>query len=243
MGRRVIKTRHGFRLDVDLGEWIGQHIYLTGDYERPTTELIQSLVREGDTVVDVGANIGFFTLLASRAVGSTGRVIAFEPVASTCAALTANLRLNGTTNVTIHELALSNVAGTVMIHEGPPRNKGLSSIRPIEEASAQRCVPVSPFDAIDIGQGNIRLIKIDVEGAEQLVLEGMQNTLRAQRPDMVVEITDTFLRNFGHSAHSICRLLEPLGYQCREITDRGLVALPSDPSRWPRQFNALFSVS
>src|SRR5688572_13383634 len=124
MGQRIVKTRYGFRLHVDLAEWIGQHIFLTGDYERPTSALIRTLAVEGSTVLDVGANIGFFSLLASRSVGATGRVLAFEPVAATCAQLRANLQLNAAGNVAVHELALSDRGGTVAIYEGPGRNRG-----------------------------------------------------------------------------------------------------------------------
>ena len=241
MGERVITTRHGFRLNVDLAEWIGQHIYLTGDYERPTAELIASLADEGSTVVDVGANIGFFSLLAARSVGAAGKVLAFEPVAATCAQLRANLELNAAGNVAVHELALSDRDGRVAIYEGHGRNRGLSSMRPIEEASALRAVPAAALDSLDAGDARISLIKIDVEGAEQLVLEGMLRTLEKHRPHLIVEITHRFLAAFGHSADSLCRLLRPLGYDAYEITDAGPAALPSSTATWPRQFNALFS--
>jgi len=241
MGQRIVKTRYGFRLHVDLAEWIGQHIFLTGDYERPTSALIRTLAAEGSTVLDVGANIGFFSLLAARSVGATGRVLAFEPVAATCAQLRANLQLNAAGNIAVHELALSDRDGTVAIYEGPGRNRGLSSMRPIEEASALRAVPAAAFDSLDAGDARISLIKIDVEGAEQLVLEGMLRTLEKHRPHLIVEITQRFLAAFGHSAGSLCALLAPLGYDAYEITDEGPAALPSSTALWPRQFNALFS--
>ena len=241
LGTRIVRTRRGFDLNLDLAEWIGQHIYLTGDYEPPTADLVDSLIDTGDTVVDVGANIGFFALVASAKVGAKGSVIAFEPVSSICTALTANLELNRTTNVTVHELALANRIGTVTINEGPRRNRGLSSLRTINGASAQRVVRVSTFDSLDVARQKIRLIKIDVEGAEQLVLEGMMATLRKHRPHLIVELTADFLASFGHSPTSLCGLLQPLGYRVRRITDRGLVSLPGSPSAWPSQFNAFFA--
>lgn len=241
MGERIVRTRHGFRLRVDLAEWIGQHIYLTGDYERPTARLIQALARQGSTVIDVGANIGFFTLLASRSVGRAGRVLAFEPVASTCTALRTNVTLDGAVNIAVHELALSNANGTAEIHEGPGRNKGLSSLRPLDETSGSRTVATAVFDDLGLADQPISLVKIDVEGAEQLVLEGMLRTLAKHRPHLIVEITERFLAAFGHSATSLCELLAPLGYRASEIIEEGIAALPADPASWPRQFNALFS--
>jgi FkbM family methyltransferase len=241
MGRRVIRTRRGFRLHVDLSEWIGQHIYLTGDYERPTSDLISALAGQGSTVVDVGANIGFFSLLASQCVGPAGRVLAFEPVPSTCGQLRANLQLNRVGNVKAYDLALANAGGTVTMHEGPSRNKGLSSMRAIEGATETRLVQAAAFDDLDLGDARIGLIKIDVEGAEQLVLEGMMRTLAKHRPYLIVEVTERFLAAFGHSGLSLCALLEPLGYRTYEITDDGPEPLPESSPGWPRQFNALFS--
>ena len=243
LGNRVVRTRRGFKMNVEPAEWIGQHIYLTGDYEVSTADLVDALIDSGDTVVDVGANIGFFTLLAAAKVGPRGRVIAFEPVSSTCAALKANVELNRAANVTVHELALANRIGTATINEGPRRNRGLSSLRKINGASAQRVVPVAAFDSLDVAQQKIHLVKIDVEGAEQLVLEGMTATLRKHRPHIIVELTADFLASFGHSPASLCDLLQPLGYRVRRITDRGPIPLPISPSEWPSQFNALFTAA
>ena len=141
----------------------------------------------------------------------------------------------------MHELALSNASGTAEIHEGPGRNKGLSSLRPLDETSGSRTVATAAFDDLGLAELPISLVKIDVEGAEQLVLEGMMRTLAKHRPYLIVEITARFLAAFGHSAASLCELLAPLGYRASEITEEGTTPLPSDAASWPRQFNALFS--
>jgi len=241
MEDRLVTTRSGFKMNVNLADWIGQHIYMTGTFEPSTAQLISSLLRDGDTMIDVGANIGYFTLLASRKVGPSGRVFAFEPVLSTCAALKKNLSLNRAANVVVQEIALSNFNGTITIYEGPARNKGLSSIRPIANASGQRPVPAAAFDSIDVCRGPIHLIKIDVEGAEQLVVEGMMECLSRYRPHLIIELTDGFLQQFGHSATSLSLKLRDLGYRMYEITNDGPISMPSEPTTWPRQFNALFS--
>jgi FkbM family methyltransferase len=241
MGKRCVSTRLGFKMNVDLDEWIGQHIYMTGNYEPATTNLIRSLIQEGDTVVDVGANIGFITLAASRKVGPSGQVVAFEPVSSTCASLRNNLLINGAANVVVYEIALSNSNGMVTIHEGPARNKGNSSIRLISDASGQQTVPMAAFDTLDVSRGPVRLIKIDVEGAEQLVVEGMMECLRRNRPHLVLEVTPQFLRAFGHSEVSLCKKLKDIGYRMYDITDQGPTPITEDSALWPQQFNALFS--
>jgi FkbM family methyltransferase len=240
MGTRRIRTRLGFKMNVDLAEWIGQHIYMTGNYEPETTSLICSLVREGDTIVDVGANIGFITLAASRKVGPSGKVLAFEPVSSTCASLRHNLLINNASNVVVHEIALSNACGMVTIHEGPIGNKGCSSIRHISNASGHRTVPMAPFDALDVSREAVRLVKIDVEGAEQLVVQGMMEFLKRSRPHTIVEVSRDFLREFGHSEVSLCKKLTDIGYHMYHVTDKGPIPM-RDLVMWPHQFNALFS--
>jgi len=242
MGERVVKTRHGFRMRVNLGEWIEQYVYLTGGYEPTTTWIISALIGPGDNVADVGAHCGFFTLLASRKVGMAGKVIAFEPVPSVRSRLEANIQLNLIDNVVVQDIALSNVTGTETMYEGPEANKGLSSIRPIDRYSATMTVPTAAFDSLPVSKEHFKLIKIDVEGAEQLVLEGMHYCLQRDHPHLIVEITDTFLQNFGHSVSSLSQWLLNLDYTMYEITEQGLVAMPAQPASWPRQFNALFTV-
>jgi FkbM family methyltransferase len=241
MGETQIMTRHGFSMIVDLGEWIGQHIYMTGDFEPSTARLLHSRLRDGDIAVDVGANIGFFTLVASQRVGPSGKVYAFEPVPSTNAALRDNLRINSAGNVVVHQVALSNCDGMVTIYEGPARNKGLSSMRRIDDAARELNVPSAALDHIDLDTGPIRLVKIDVEGAEQLVIEGMVECLKRWHPWLIVEITDGFLARFGHSALSLSGKLRELGYRMYEINDDGITLMPEAPDAWPKQFNAFFS--
>lgn len=72
---RVVKTRHGFKMNVNLGDFIGRHIFLHGEYEGYVTRVFYKLLQPGDVVLDVGANIGYFTLLSASIVGKSGRVI------------------------------------------------------------------------------------------------------------------------------------------------------------------------
>lgn len=82
LGERRARTRYGFRFKADLGDWLGQYVYLTGHHEPATARIIAHLLGPGDTFIDVGANSGFFTLLAASRVGPTGRVYAFDPLPS-----------------------------------------------------------------------------------------------------------------------------------------------------------------
>lgn len=239
MGRRIVRCRHGFRFNADLGDWLGQYVYLMGVYEPPTAEVISALIEPGDTVLDVGANAGFFTLLASRRAGSQGKVLAFEPIPGVRAALQANLDLNRVRNVTVFDRAASDRSGVITIYEGPEGHKGLSSLRPLERASRKLEIQALAIDDLLAELPPVRFVKIDVEGAELSALIGMQALIRRDRPYLVIEFTDQYLRGFGHSGEMLGQWLSDQGYTLFEISDTGLSALTGPVEGLPKQFNAL----
>lgn len=243
MGERIVRTHYGFRYKADLGDWLGQYVYLTGAYEPPTAHVISTLLNPGDIFIDVGANSGFFTLLASRRVGPTGRVLSFEPLPSMRSRITENIALNEMKNVTLHAVALSNSVGEVTFYEGPQGHKGISSMRPIGEASAILQVPTMPLDDLADKITSIKLIKIDVEGAEQLAIEGMSKLLAQHHPYLIIEVTDQYLKPFGHSAQGLSNSLCSLGYRMYKITSKGLIETSPDRAADEDQYNALFSQS
>jgi FkbM family methyltransferase len=243
MGERVVSTHYKFRYKADLGDWLGQYVYLTGVYEPPTAHVISTLLNPGDTFIDVGANSGFFTLLASRQVGPTGRVLSFEPLPSMRRRIMENLSINGMENVTLYGVALSNSVGEVTFYEGPQGHKGLSSIRPIGEASTILQVPTMQLDDLADKVQSVKLIKIDVEGAEQLVIQGMANLIAQHHPNLIIEITDQYLKPFGHSAQGLSDSLCSLGYRMYKITTKGLIETSPDRAADEDQYNALFSQS
>jgi len=241
LGERVVRTRYGFQYKADLGDWLGQYVYLTGVYEPPTAHVISRLLCPGDTFIDVGANSGFFTLLASSRVGAMGQVLSFEPLPSMRGRITENLSLNRMENVTLHGVALSNAAGEIAFYEGPQGHKGLSSMRPIEGVSTTLQVPTIPLDDLAGSAPSVKLIKIDVEGAEQLVIEGMEKLLAQHHPCLIIEMTDQYLKAFGHSAEGLSTILCRTGYNMHKITPDGLTEMSPGQANNEPQYNALFS--
>jgi FkbM family methyltransferase len=241
---RIIRTRHGFRLTVSLRDWLGKHVFLTGDYERRTSGVIKARLKPGCTFVDVGANIGYFTLLGSRTVGRRGSVIAFEPLPATRKRLERNVHLNGATNIEIHCAAASDCNGSATFYEGPSDHLGQSSLRKLVEVQRRPSaiqVPTTRLDDV-LRSRTVDLIKIDVEGAEVRVLMGFQDVLTRDRPDIIVEVTDAFLLEMGASAHELCAMLRRLGYSMFKITGSGLRAIQGWSADLGPQFNALFTV-
>ena len=120
----AVQTRHGFAMNLDLAEFVDRTIFCTGEWEPRETALISELLKPGDTFVDVGANIGYFTLLASRLVGATGKVIGIEANPRTFKLLEANVALNHCANVDLRHVAAGEAPGFATMVEREPGNAG-----------------------------------------------------------------------------------------------------------------------
>jgi FkbM family methyltransferase len=164
--------------------------YWTGLHERALQQVLQQKLREGSVYWDVGAHIGFTSLIASRLVGPSGRVEAFEPFPPNQQRLTRSIELNGCTNVTVHPEALSSAGGqrSFFVHEA-------SVMGSLIDGPARGTIEVPCATLDDMAQRLPRpdLVKIDVEGAELDVLLGGERLLAAERPSLVVEFTTTRL--------------------------------------------------
>lgn len=173
-----------------------------GTYEPDTQRVFSNILRKGDVVFDVGANAGFFTLLASKLVGPSGHVFAFEPLPRNLEMLGQHLRMNRVTNVTVMPLALSSSSGVARFStDGHPSMGGLSPRGEIE-------VEVATIDEL-ARSGVIRaptFIKMDIEGAEHDALRGGVDLLREAHLDLL-------LSTHGYQQHELCwALLASLGY-------------------------------
>jgi FkbM family methyltransferase len=152
-------------------------------------ELLPQLVGPGDWVIDVGANVGHYTKRLSEIVGTTGRVLAFEPVPTTFALLAANVQLFANANVTLINAAASDRIG--LIHMSVPRlTSGLANLygaRIVDVGEGPSLAVLSmPVDCLALDHP-ISLLKIDVEGHEAAALQGMRGLLERHRPNLIVE--------------------------------------------------------
>jgi FkbM family methyltransferase len=241
MGKRSIQMRDGLRMEIDLADWIPQDIYLTGYFEPTTTTIVTRLLKPGDTAIDVGANIGYFSLLFAQCVGEKGKVFSYEPVPALAAQCLRNFEINGLSNVKLSNLALSDHLGQARFFVGPRDNSGLSGLRTPRQSSGSFEVQLSSFDKLRDDWGTVTLIKIDVEGAELQVLRGMDNFLRTAQPHLLVEVTDEFLQDMGDSGDALLGYLGRLGYACYVIGDGSISLLDKPIARMPKQWNALFT--
>jgi FkbM family methyltransferase len=211
-----------------------RQIFWLGEYERETTAAFLALLRPGMTVLDVGANVGYFTLLAARAVGPEGRVVAFEPVNENHELLCENVRLNGLENVTVERVALADrdATGRMFLYRKDV-NSGMGSLMGLEANAAveQRAVATCTLDAYLAGAriDRVDVIKMDIQGGEGKALDGMRETLaRDAGPTLIWELNPLVLAEYGDSASRLVRLLEACGYRSRLLASRRLVPVRAD---------------
>ncbi len=187
--------------------------------EDRTASLFLQLVSPGHVVIDVGANVGFYSLTAASLVGPAGRVVAFEPGPKTASRLRENAALNGFANLVVVEAAVSDKPGVLRLHLGED-SEGNSLFDPGQEATDSVEVSVLTLDAYAEAEGIARvdLLKIDAEGAEVGIIRGARRVLTGpDAPPVIVEANPLTLRTAGESVGSLRAELESLGYTIEVI--------------------------
>jgi FkbM family methyltransferase len=186
-------TFYGALIECDIADLIMECIYHFGVWEPHISALIQARLRPGDVFCDVGANIGYHTLLASRAVGEEGSVVAIEPSPLIFDRLSRNLRLNDVSNVRLVKAAVAETPGILSLYRGPAHNMGMSTTLRERGAEKECDVMALPLPAIlsEREQQQLRLIKIDVEGGERPILRSLAGSMHLFPEDVeiLVEIS------------------------------------------------------
>lgn len=190
--------RGGLNWALDLGETIDLWIWLTGSFQRLSVEALERLIRPGDNVLDIGANIGAHTLFMARAVSSSGRVFSFEPTDYAFGKLQTNLALNPALRprVTAERMLLadSSLAATVPLafHSSwplePHQDAHPGHGGALMQASGARAATLDEYCAENV-VGAVRVIKLDVDGNECAVLRGARETLAKHKPAIVLEVS------------------------------------------------------
>jgi FkbM family methyltransferase len=185
-------------------------------------------VGQGDVVVDVGANVGYYTLIAGHLVGESGRVYAFEPDPESFSLLERNVRLNGLTNVVLEQKAASNEAGALRLYLAE-KNRGDHRIFQIEgeDRAFVEVEAVALDDYFGDRANRIDFVKIDTQGAEMMVLQGMDTILRANEGlVMAVEYAPRLLHRFGVEPSKLVDLLTAYDFRFFDLNFAPTVGLP-----------------
>jgi FkbM family methyltransferase len=169
-------------------------VWASGRMEPSVQRTLRAIIEPGDVFFDVGANVGFFTILGARLVGESGSVVAFEPEPENLAALRDNVNLNAFSNVVVVESAVSSSSGTAQLHVLHRATARLLPAGDEVERKGSRVVTTSIDDFLaEHPELEPDVVKIDVEGHEAEVIRGMRETLARLRPTVLCELHRTNL--------------------------------------------------
>jgi len=242
---RLARLRsNGVLIEILPQHLIGRSIFLYGIWEIVGTRLVELLLRPGMRFIDVGANIGYYTLVAAHRVGPSGTVDCFEPHETIRAMLNRSIRANGFTNVNVRAEAVSGHSGSVPFYAYTEANEGVSSTIPHADTEKEPTfVAAITLDDFVLARAEARvdLLKIDVEGAESEVFAGMRGLLASSaapsailfESDAAPEYTD-ILRAHGYKVmctyYSLGRGLEFIDVNDRRTIARLLTNFQGQPT-------------
>jgi FkbM family methyltransferase len=210
--------RMKFVIDVNDTVGVGGSL-LEGEFEPVQTALISRNLKPGMTFIDIGANIGYYTVIASKRVGKSGRVYCFEPDPQNYRMLVKNISENKLSNVCPQSTALSDSTGTATLHTDS-KNFGAHSLNKSNIWDEKSEVTVSTMKLDDfVGADKIDMIKLDVQGAESKVIAGSIRTLMTQRPILVLELWPYGIQKMGDDPVKLVRDLEEIGYHIQVTED------------------------
>ena len=206
---------------MDLTDNIQRQIYFQGHYELEITDLIKRTLKPGDTFVDIGANTGYYTVLASLLVGARGAVHSFEPIPYIFSEMQSNVSLNSLSNVFLNQVALCEDEIEVDIFLPVEGNIGSGSlVKQNHLPGTSIRVSATSLDRYvsQAGIERIRLIKMDIEGGEIAALKGMGEVLSSSSaPDVICEAVPELLAAAGQTTADLTQTMESHGYRSREI--------------------------
>ena len=224
----VHRKRHGVCLELDLGRFIDFEVFYGACFERALVSAVKPLVKPGMTVVDVGANSGYYTMLFARLVGEQGHVWAFEPTDWGVRVLERQISLNSFNNIHLVKTALvaSNKPNDSPIEFDP--YYPLFSDRYKHRASSE-VVPYTSIDATLVNlTTSVDLIKIDVDGPELDILRGAIQTIQKFHPIIVLEVGHYTYRRAGSSVDELVAWLHEQAYEIFYETDLSLLKTAAD---------------
>lgn len=212
----VAPTRFGVRVTGNTRDMIQQYIYYFGLWEADLTDWISERLRTGDTFIDVGANIGYYSMLASTRVGTSGSVVAIEASPAIFEQMRANFNRNQISNIRPINIAAAGQRGRLPLFRGPAHNGGETSLFQGEGFIPDGEIETAPLAEI-LKPNEIagaRIIKVDIEGAEGAVFPGLIALLNSGRPELelIVEFHPQYLNEPGRSADDLVELARASGF-------------------------------
>lgn len=212
--REIIIDVAGYRFRCNLAEHIQRTIFLWG-HDQDAFALIRSRVQPGDTFVDVGANVGIFSLTASQVVGPTGRVISVEPNPSTFGRLSRTVKENSISQITLCNVGLAETSAKVELFTGTSEGNDTASMLP-GVSTKSVTVDVLPLDLLaeQLGVERIAYMKVDVDGYEHNVFAGAKKLMASGKIRLLqCEFSDLHLRLVGSTPQGLHDVITGYGFR------------------------------
>jgi FkbM family methyltransferase len=216
-----------------LSDWVQQLVFFFGvyEFEKNETKAWVNMATGSKFIFDIGSNFGYYSLLAAE-TNPDCVLHAFEPAPMTFMKLQKNVQLNGYTNIVCNNIGLSNSRGVLPLYLANDDNSGMTSLSKPQSFSGEVVnVSVEIFDEFinELNSRQVDLVKIDVEGNEFNVLNGMRNALSTCRPVVFIEILEAHLNRFDSSSFDVLSFFRALNYRGYEFDPKGLLVEISHP--------------
>jgi FkbM family methyltransferase len=211
---------HGFPMELDRADNLKLSIF--GVYEPVETEIVRSEVGEGDTALDIGANVGYYTLLLARLTGESGNVFAFEPHVGNFTILERNVTRNRLANVTMVNAAVGETTGsaTLYLSRTNPGDHHLFDVTGDLSFETEKTTVVALDDYLD-ADVKVDFVKMDIQGAEPAALAGMERVLtRQRRVNMLCEFWPSGMQRAGFDAGEFLDRVTDLGFVYRHVDQK-----------------------
>jgi FkbM family methyltransferase len=219
----------GSSLIVDPTERTGYYLYYERSCDTEIFKLLEMLLPRYERVLDVGANIGVYTVFFA---GRVPHVDAFEPVPKIVRRLKDNVELNNLTNVRIHELCISDSIGSLPFALSPHVNWGIGRIHSGDAVGGLSFESTTLDAFLDCEVREATLIKMDIEGAEWMALKGASRVFRNRkaRLDVLLETHPNEIAEYGGSVTQLAEYLRTVGFKLHAVSDQGLCPLENTPN-------------
>jgi FkbM family methyltransferase len=232
-------TRRGFSIETDFDtDDVGRTLYCYGCLDYWDEMAIRRLVKRGAVCFDIGAHIGYYSLLFSAAAGPEGQVFSYEPAPQTFSFLSCNVAKNLAQKVAIHQSAIGDSEGIVQLACGGEMPLGWSRVRE-SGGLAVRCTTIDA-EVSRLKLARLDFVKVDVEGYEPQVFEGAKNTIARLRPAVMFEVNAGALREHGAEPTQISDIFTSHGYELFVTQERKLQRIRQFPEE--RSFYNVFAL-
>lgn len=234
---------YNIKMKLNIGEFLQAHLFLFGSYELPSVKFIRKFLINGGNAVDVGAQIGYLTIVMATSCKTQLHVYSFEPEPYNISQFNTNISLNALDNITLIPKAVTSTLNPIKLFLAKDNNSGTHSTISSDPNVSSDFITVdsTTLDEFVRDQAitKLDLIKIDVEGAELDVIKGAREVLTLLHPALIIELSESIQQSRGFSTIEFKAIMLELGYDPYLISDRGLL-YPTEMNREHIMDNVVF---